>query len=149
MVHYSVHQQLMKHLASGILALLLSLNAVFGVLGQGVLCLHGGFDAHFEAGAQQNWSCQFSGTVETALTDRQDDCPPCIDLIIRSSDTESIRAADRVIPAAPLLDVASVTVTEVEFLPLKSRIVSLASPRAPPHVEPSSLLVARTQVLLV
>jgi hypothetical protein len=143
------HENLMKRIVSGMLVLLLSLNVVFGVLGQGVLCLHGGFDAHFEASAIESWSCQKSDTKETVLSVPEDACPPCTDVVIRASDVVSMRGFDRLLPTAPVPAILSITGSELEILVPEGRIVSVAAPRAPPFTESLSLMVARTQVLRI
>lgn len=140
---------LLKRITVAGLTLMLSWNVVFGVFGQGVLCLHKEISAHLELEPEAHGPCQADSATGVQVTGAWDDCPPCIDIEIRGESFESTRAVELVkVPSVPQ-DVLSYGGFEGAFPSFDEVFERACPPRAPPLLKAQSVIVARTHVLLV
>ncbi|MDP0499695.1 MAG: hypothetical protein Q7P63_06295 [Verrucomicrobiota bacterium JB022] len=126
-------------------------NAVFGTLGDAILCLHPGFAAHFELKEQEcHGECPAEPEAHAAEFQLADDhCPPCVDIRVRGQSLES-QLSPRM--AVPLPDASALVVDWLPELNLPAvRLLETSSgPRAPPsEAPPQSVVIVRTHVLRV
>lgn len=134
--------------AAWLVALLLG-NAVFGVLGAGLLCLHADFGVHLEKADVAPSHCADEAPEEVFLTASRDGCPPCVDVELRGDPLTTLRANGGIsVSAAKLLE-AFLPHTVVEKTVAPSRWAGSRVLRVPPTLEPPEILITRTTVFQV
>jgi hypothetical protein len=141
---------LKRTFAVSCLSAILLWNVLFGVFGEGLLCLHLDLSAHLEKSETSLQHCDGSAAVGVAFGASADDCPPCIDVELRGEVLDFSRFDEFEAPAPdPFAAWQRLPIPALEPASLTS-VRSTYFGRAPPSAaETPARQIARTIVLRV